>query len=239
MAHSVPVLIGSTSLLGLAAGPQISYSMVYSELIPNKYRSICNGLLAVATAPLSIFGPIVIRLLINNTSAGWRWTYYLAIILNSISMVLYYLCYHPPSYELLHAKGKNIPKWKMVDGLGTFFFMLGLLLFLLGLSWGGSIYPWKSGMVIGFLVSGFLVSVGFVFWEIYGAGDYALVPMKVFLNRGFTGMIITSGVAFMVYISLTVLFPSQLTIVYAKSNIEIGWKSCLGKSMPTCSYFRI
>ena len=178
---------------------------------------------------MAIFGTIIIRLFVQNTSASWRWTYYIGIILNAISIPLYYVCYHPPTYKMLHAKGRHLSKWKMVDILGTFMFTLGLLMFLLGLSWGGSIYPWKSGMVIGFMVAGFVILVGFVFWEIFGVCHYPLVPMRLFRNRGFVGMIVCGGVAFMVFFALTLLFPVQLTIMYAKSNLDIGWKSCIGE----------
>jgi hypothetical protein len=44
---------------------------------------------------------------------------------------------------------------------------LGLLLFLMGLSWGGSLHPWGSAHVISTVVIGFLLLVAFFVWEAY------------------------------------------------------------------------
>lgn len=51
--------------------------------------------------------------------------------------------------------------------VGTFLSTLGQLLFLMGLSWGGVLHPWKSGHVIGTLISGALLIVAFFLWEAY------------------------------------------------------------------------
>jgi hypothetical protein len=56
---------------------------------------------------------------------------------------------------------------KDFDFVGCLLFTAGLLLFVMGLSWGGSLYPWKSGHVIGTIVAGSLGIVAFFLWEIY------------------------------------------------------------------------
>lgn len=53
---------------------------------------------------------------------------------------------------------------KRVDFVGVILFVAGLLLFLMGLSWGGSVYPWKSAHVIATIVVGFGVLIAFVAW---------------------------------------------------------------------------
>jgi hypothetical protein len=51
-----------------------------------------------------------------------------------------------------------------MDYLGIVLFIAGLVLLLLGISWGGGKYPWKSGAVIAPIVIGFLLLVAFGFW---------------------------------------------------------------------------
>ena len=51
-----------------------------------------------------------------------------------------------------------------MDFGGIILFTAGLLLFLMGLSWGGSLYEWKSAHVISTLVVGFTTSVAFVLY---------------------------------------------------------------------------
>ena len=51
-----------------------------------------------------------------------------------------------------------------MDYGGIVLFTGGLILFLLGLSWGGTLYPWSSAHVIATLVVGILTLIGFVFY---------------------------------------------------------------------------
>ncbi|KAK1764534.1 fungal trichothecene efflux pump [Phialemonium atrogriseum] len=227
-ARSIPVLIVGSALLGIAAGVQLSFGMVIGELIPNKYRGFGIASIFVAALPVTAFGPVIIRSMILHTAAGWRWSFYINIIINAIVIILFYVCYHPPTYEMLHARRqKHVPRWKMVDVVGVILFTAGLLVLLLGISWGGAIYPWKSGKVIGFIVGGAALLVILVLWEIWGAGEYPLIPMRLFRNRHYVGVIITASVGSMVYYSLLVLWPVQITVLYETTIMGVGWKSCV------------
>ncbi len=48
---------------------------------------------------------------------------------------------------------------------------------ILGLTWGGSEYPWKSAPVIASLAAGGVICVAFVIWQWKGP-EYPLVPCK-------------------------------------------------------------
>lgn len=80
-------------------------------------------------------------------------------------MCIFTLCYHPPPFNLLHVHRSRWQQLKRLDVGGAILFTVGLLLFLMGLSWGGSAYPWKSAHVLATLVVGFCTLVAFV---IYG-----------------------------------------------------------------------
>lgn len=217
-------------MLGIAAAVQLSFAIVIGELIPNKYRGFGISFVFVAALPVTCFGPVIVRALVTQTAAGWRWSFYLDVIINAIVVILFYFFYHPPTYHMLHARRqKEISKWKMVDILGVVLFTGGLLIFLLGLSWGGSIYPWKSGKVIGMIVGGAAILIIFALWEVYGAGDYPLVPMRFFKNRAYVGVIITAAVGSMVYYSLLILWPIQISVLYETTTMGVGWKSCVSK----------
>jgi len=53
---------------------------------------------------------------------------------------------------------------KDIDYLGIFLWIVGVVNFLLGISWGGSQYPWKSGAVISTIVIGILAMCIYFFW---------------------------------------------------------------------------
>jgi len=71
---------------------------------------------------------------------------------------------------------------KKFDYVGTSLYTGGLLVFMMGLSWGGSVYPWASSWVIGTIVAGFVALVAFVLWECFAGLKEPLVPMNIFSN---------------------------------------------------------
>jgi MFS family permease len=126
----------------LAAGGQLSFGIIMGELVPNKLRGPAVTIIFLSSLPFAVFGPSIARSLILHTSQGWRWSYYIGIIISVLSLVLYLVFYHPPRYDQLHVRGKT--KWqqfKELDFIGILLYIAGVTIFLIGLSWGGQAYP--------------------------------------------------------------------------------------------------
>lgn len=49
----------------------------------------------------------------------------------------------------------------------------------LALEWGGSIYDWRSGVIIGLFCGGGMALIVFVFWERHVGDDVAMIPGSV------------------------------------------------------------
>jgi MFS family permease len=135
-----------------------------AELIPNKWRGYNNALLFLAAVPFSTFGPVIARNVATYTSQSWRWAYYINLILAGLTILLAFFFYHPPIFEQLHTRASKRKVLKELDYLGIVLFTAGLVLFLLGLSWGGQLYPWASGHTLGTLLVGIVLLVGFFVW---------------------------------------------------------------------------
>lgn len=84
-AQKVDVLIGANVFIGFAASSQISFTYVTGELVPVRHRFIINGLINAVNIPIGVFGPVIARSFVLHTSAGWRWNYYLTIILSMLN----------------------------------------------------------------------------------------------------------------------------------------------------------
>lgn len=82
-AQSVNTLIGASILIGLAASGQLSVNYVVGELVPVRHRFIASGILSLSSFPISGLGSYFARLFIVHTAAGWRWDYYLTIMLST------------------------------------------------------------------------------------------------------------------------------------------------------------
>ncbi|CAK7200733.1 hypothetical protein SEUCBS139899_003432 [Sporothrix eucalyptigena] len=225
-ATSVNMLIGANLFNGLAAAGQLSFGITLGELVPNKHRGIVASVCFMSSLPFAVFGPVIARAFINYTTSGWRWSYYLGIIINVVTVLLFFFLYHPPTYDQLHIAGKT--KWhavREIDYIGIFLFVVGCVLFLVGLSWGGQTYPWVSAPTLCTLLLGAATVFIFVVWEVYFCTVQPLMPPRLFHNTGFVGIVIVASIGSMIYYSMTVLWPTIISTLYTTNSIEIGWQS--------------
>ena len=168
-AKDVNQLIGANGCNGIAAAGQLSFGIILGELVPNKQRGPIVTLTFFSSMPFAVFGPVIARAFILQTSEKWRWSYYLGIILEVITLVLYQFLYHPPKFHQLHEGKTKMQAFKELDFGGIFLFVAGFVVLLIGLSWGGQAYPWKSAEVIStMIVGGFLI----ILFVVYGRSQY-------------------------------------------------------------------
>ena len=145
-----------------------------------------------------------------------------------VAIVLQLLFYRPPNFRQLH--GDERTRWqevKRIDWVGMILLVAGLMLFLLGISWGrlcsflcvcryltspgGEPLPWTSARILGLVVSGGVTLIIFGFWEVYSGTPNPLVPMRFFRDvRGFAMLFIIGGVSGTVYVATAIIWPSQV-----------------------------
>jgi MFS family permease len=213
------MLIATNTINGLAAAGQLSFSVVLGELVPNRQRGPYNTIVLSTSMPFAVFGPPVARAFYQNTALQWRWSYIIGCIVNALATALYVLFYHPPKYHQLHVSGKSkLQQLKTLDYVGTFLYTAGLVLFLIGLNWGGSSYPWASAQVLCTIVIGLFVLVIFGFWEAYTKIDYPFMPMRLFLNIKYDAIVACASIGAMVYCSMTVRHSYLRKISVANST---------------------
>jgi hypothetical protein len=104
------------------------------------------------------------------------------IIINFISGALFFCFYFPPTFHEKFRDRTPMQQLKKFDYIGTFLFVGGFIIFLLGLSWGGSVYPWKSAHVIATMITGGITVIAFGLWETYAKLEEPLLPMHLFKN---------------------------------------------------------
>lgn len=163
-ANYTDTLIAASAFLWLASAGQLSVNYTVGELVPIRHRFIVNGFIYLATLPTAVLGPYIARLLIVQTSSSWRGIYYLGIGIHGASTLLWLFFYHPPDFEHLHRNRTLMSEIRDLDIGGIFLFLAGAVLFLLGLSWGGQLYPWTSAYVLATTITGFIILVAFVLY---------------------------------------------------------------------------
>jgi len=84
--------------------------------------------------------------------------------------------------DIKHENTTFIQGIKAIDWLGVFTFLGFTSMLLLGLDFGGAIFPWDSAKVIALLVVGGLMIFAFIYSEVK-VSKYPLIPMELFKNK--------------------------------------------------------
>lgn len=206
---------------------QISFAIAISELVPNKHRPLWAGAIPFCSFEVAGFGPVIAQTFAERTAAGWRWSYYLDIILTGLAVLLFFFFYHPPNFDLLHRNRSKRQQFARQDFVGFVLFTGGLLVFLMGLSWGGGLYPWNSAQVIATIIVGFVALVAFVIYDTFVHKGDPLLPLHLFRYKGYVAIVVTSMVGSCVYYSMSILWPQQIAYLFGGSQTHRGWLACV------------
>ncbi|KAF2465115.1 MFS general substrate transporter [Lindgomyces ingoldianus] len=231
-AKDIPTLIGGNVLLAAATATQLSFHFVVGELVPMRHRYVAIGVTYAFTYGSSGMGPAISTSFITYyPSVGWRGVYWLLLAMNTAAFLCWTAFYFPPTFDEKHKNDENRSKlyWlKHFDWIGTFLFAGGFIVFLMGLSWGGSVYPWKSAAVISAIVVGFVVLVIFVLYEIYAPLKEPLIPMHLFKNGRWVAAVILLGLGAGVYYAFAIIWPAQAAVLYGNGNaVRVGYMSTI------------
>jgi hypothetical protein len=142
------------------------------------------------------------------------------IAMNATSTLLFYLFYHPPSFAMKHDPNRKWEFIKNFDYAGTLMYALGIMLMLMGLSWGGVMYPWKSAHVIATMAIGGLLLIFFFLFERFAKLKEPVFPLHIFKNRDYFVTLLLWGFGSGLYYSNAIIWPSMVAVLFAPGH---GW----------------
>lgn len=109
-----------------------------------------------------------------------------------------------------------------IDFLGGFLMTSGIVVFLVGLNWGGKTYPWNSGAVISCLILGAILAVVFLIYEMMWA-KYPMFPRRLLRHpRAFFALMVVILVAGINYIPILFFWVMQSISVYDSGHVTAG-----------------
>lgn len=218
----------------------IILSTTLSNIYFSSYRIFANCILTCSLAgnafcylfcfPGSGVAPVISNAFIRyQPNVGWRGCYYVLIGINSASFLCWFFFYHPPTFTMKHGRNASVIEYiKQFDYVGTTLYTGGLLIFMMGLSWGGSVYPWASSHVIATLVVGIVALIAFILYECFVDLEEPLVPMSLFSNYGWNASVILTGLGASVYYAFAIVWPSMVAVLYADGGVmSSAWLSSL------------
>jgi EmrB/QacA subfamily drug resistance transporter len=178
LAESMGMLIAGRAIQGLGAGGLIPLAIaVIGDIIPPRRRGKWQGILGAVFAASSVLGPATGGWLTDN--ASWRWCFFVNLPLAAVALtVVWFGFVRRPRHEE-HS----------IDYVGAVLLAGGSTAGLLGAVWGGTEYPWSSGVIIGlFAVAAVLLGL-FIYQE--RRVKEPILPLDLFRNRTFSAATVT------------------------------------------------
>ncbi|KAE9382147.1 MFS general substrate transporter [Stipitochalara longipes BDJ] len=226
-ATSIPILIGSSVLVGFSSAAQLSYNFALGELVPMKWRFYVTVYIYTCCLPFSGFGPSIAYAFVQHSKHTWRSCYYLFIGIDTACLLCYFFFYYPPTFGEKWVNKSKTQAIKDFDYVGLILFTGGLIVFLLGISWGGSYYPWKSVHVIVTIITGFFALVAFAIYELYVDLKEPLIPMHLFKNLPWVSDIWMLSCGASVYFCFSIIWPIMVFGLYTSDQTKGGLLCCV------------
>ncbi|MFC9775054.1 MDR family MFS transporter [Paenibacillus chitinolyticus] len=183
---SMTQLIVYRGIQGIGGGIMMPMAMIIiGDLFTGKERAKWQGVFGGLYGLASVIGPQIGGWIVDGLN--WRWVFYINLPVGIIAVIFI-------------AMGLNKHKTQgpvKFDVAGMFTMIVGVVSLLLGLSFGGSEYPWLSWQIIGLFVLAVIAITAFIIIE--SRTEEAILPVRLFKNRTFT---VLNGIGFLMSIGM-------------------------------------
>jgi EmrB/QacA subfamily drug resistance transporter len=202
-------LILFRALQGLGAGGLITLAQTtVGDLIVPRERGKYQGLFGAVFAACSVAGPILGGFITDALS--WRWIFYVNLPVGGAALFLIAIGLRTHCNTIRHR----------IDYAGAAFLTCGTVALLLLLSWGGSVYPWLSPVILA------LAAVATVFCTLLigqeRRASEPIIPLHLFTNRIFVVAVSVMGLTAMALFGSLVFLPLFFQVVLGASPSRAG-----------------
>ena len=202
-------LVAGRAVQGIGMGTLMPLSQtIIGDLIPARQRGKYQGLMGAVFGVTSVAGPIAGGLITDLW--GWRWLFFAPIPLGVVAIVVI-----ARFLQLDHT-----PTRGRVDVLGILTLTPALLTILVATSFGGTTYPWGSGVILGLYAVGAVLLALFVLVQL--RAENPLLPLRLFRNDIFTWSNIAAFALAMVMFAMIIYVPVFAQGVLGVSATESG-----------------
>ncbi|KAJ2607958.1 hypothetical protein H4S08_004632 [Coemansia sp. RSA 1365] len=214
-AQSIGVLIFGRALQGVGgAGLLALIFIIISDLTTEEQRPAYLGVLGAVWSIASVIGPVLGGVFSDKVS--WRWAFLINLPIAGVVLIALVLFLRLPI-----PRDSFWEKLKKVDLLGSLVLISGVVMLLLGLTWGGKTSPWGSARIVCLLVFGFVLLGLFLLIE-WKVALVPTVPMSLLSNRNVCLAVACQFFMGMVMYSTMYFIPIWYTIVKNASATSSG-----------------
>ncbi|KAJ2692600.1 hypothetical protein H4R19_006124, partial [Coemansia spiralis] len=145
-AHGVPLLLAGRAVAGLGAAGTVAVPMMAAtEAGPRCWRVSSFRALLAAWLVGSVVG-LAVGARVSSLSS-WPWAFYFDAPLLGVALLVGLVVIRGPRDE-----GRVVDQLKRVDWMGSVFIAGSVVSMDLAMNYGGNLFAWSSGVVIGLLV---------------------------------------------------------------------------------------
>jgi EmrB/QacA subfamily drug resistance transporter len=210
MAHTMVELILARAFQGIGAGAMMSMPRAtIGDIFTPKERGRWMGALGAVFGLSSIIGPALGGWITDSFS--WRWVFYINLPF-AVLAILGVIFTLPKVRTDQQAK---------VDWFGSFLLVIGLLPVLLGFTWAGTKYAWKSPPEIGLFVGGVIILAIFLLYERRAANP--VISPDLFRNRIFSVSLVLGVLVSMSMFGSLMFLPLYVQGVVGMNAEQSGW----------------
>ena len=211
LAQNMDELIGFRAIQGLGGGGLVvSAFAIIGDVVPPRERGRYQGYMGGVFAFASIVGPLVGGFIVDNLS--WRWVFYVNIPVGIVALIVV-------AAVLPELPGRRAHRLDL-EGAALLIAWAGLL--TLGLTLGGTTYPWGSGKIISIFVVGVTALVFFFLQE--RRAEEPIIPPHLFRNSIFS---CSAAIGFLVACAMfgaIFYLPVFLQVVQGATATDSGLK---------------
>jgi EmrB/QacA subfamily drug resistance transporter len=197
------------ALQGIGSGGLMVGSMaIIGDIVSPRERGRYQGYIGSVFAVSSIAGPLIGGFFVDNLS--WRWVFYVNLPVGVVALIVVGAVLHLPRHRIQH----------QIDLLGFTLLAIGASALTIALMLGGTDYPWGSGLIVGLLLAGVVMTVLFLLQERRAAEP--MIPLYLFRNAVFNA---SSSAGFIVGLAMfgsMLYLPMFMQFVHGVSATSSG-----------------
>jgi len=208
LAPNLGFLIGFRVLQGLGGGAMmpVGLAMIY-ELFPPDKRGGAMGIWGIAAMTGPAIGPVLGGFIV--TAVSWRWLFIINVPVGVVGVVLATILLRDLGYR----------EARRFDLKGFWLAGLGLIAWLLAFS-EGTQWGWESSQIVGLLVVGAVLLIGFGVHEVHV--HEPLIELRMFSNFVFSLTMVIAMVLVVAQYGRLIFMPLELETLRGMSALKVG-----------------
>ncbi|KAM0227800.1 hypothetical protein ACHAP5_012101 [Fusarium lateritium] len=214
VAQNMKTVIVGRVLQGFGGGGiDVLVQVILTDMTTLAERSTYLGLMGIPNAVGNILGPSVGALFASY--ASWRWIGWVNLPILGVGtpLLVFFLKLRSVTHDA--SLVRNIER---LDWIGMGLVVSGITIFVLPLSWAGSLFPWASWQTLVPMLLGVAVIVTFVFYEAKPASP--IMPHRLFHSITANMTLLGGFIHGAVLVSLLQYLPLIYQAVYLETAIK-------------------